>query len=165
MRVIAAAVLCSLFAVSALAADWSGFRDPNGVFSVAFPGSPSVANTQTMTADGKAVPLSGYSLNSGSAVLAVIDSNFSGYKVDAAAAVASASAAVKSNAVQTESDTPVNLDGQGGRALVVIGRDGNRVMYRLFFLHGHLYQVTATAPANAAQDDSERFINSFHFAQ
>jgi len=165
MRVFAAAVLCSLFAMPALGADWSSFRDPNGIFSVAFPGSPSVANTQTVTADGKAIPLSGYSLASGSTVLAVIDSNFSGYKVDPAAAVASASAAVKSNATQTESDAPVTLDGQAGRALTVIGRDGNRVMDRVFFVRGHLYQVTATAPAGAAQDDSQRFINSFHFAQ
>jgi len=165
MRILAAAALGLLLVTPVLADDWSTFRDPNGAFSVAFPGSPSVANTQTMTTDGKGVPLSGYSMSSGATVLAVIDSNLSGYKVDPATAVANASGAVKSNAARTESDAPVSLDGQAGRALTVIGKDGNRVMDRVFFVRGHLYQVTATAPANAAQDDSQRFINSFHFAQ
>jgi hypothetical protein len=165
MRLLAFALVSALLAGSAQADNWITFQDPSGAFSVAFPGNPASSHAQTEVGNGAKVPMSVYNITHSGAQLVVIDTDLSGYKVDAAAAVDNAAAGTKKAAAQTKADSVAQAGGQGGRALTVIDKSGNRVLDHIFFVRGHLYQVMATAPANSPDTDSLRFVGSFHFAQ
>ncbi len=163
MRAYFAAVLACGIAVPATAASWTSFRDPNGGFTVEFPGQPSVKRSSQPAGNGSSVAMTGYSANSGAASMNVIDTDFSRYSLDATKVLDSAAAATKTSAAQTLSDSSITVDGQPGRALVIVDRAGNRVTDRIFLVKGHLYQVMGMAPAASPHDDSDRFVNSFHF--
>jgi hypothetical protein len=164
MRISLIAALCAGLATPSLAADsWTPFHDPKGAFTVEFPGTPAANHSSQPASDGSSVEETGYSLNTGTSTLMVLDSDFSRYKVDPIAAVENAATAAKNTAEQTQMEAVTHLDGQNGRALVVVDKNGNRMTDRIFFVGGHLYQVVALAPASLPQADSDRFVNSFHF--
>jgi hypothetical protein len=165
MRISMMVALCTSLAAPALAADaWTPFKDPKGAFMVEFPGAPAANHTAQAASNGATVEQTGYSMSSGNSTLMVLDSDFSRFKVDPVAAVENAASAAKNTAASTEMEATNHLDGQNGRALVVIDKNGNRMTDRIFFVGGHLYQVVALAPASLPQQDSDRFVNSFHFA-
>ncbi|HEY4112503.1 MAG TPA: hypothetical protein VGM17_00440 [Rhizomicrobium sp.] len=164
MRLPVLAFACVALAGSAHAESWTNFQDPNGVFSIAFPGNPAVSNAQTDVGNGAKVPMAVYNTTYGGTQFVVIDTNLSGYKVDAASAVESAAAGTRKAAADIKVDSPLHADGQNGRALTVIDKNGNRVLDHIFFVRGHLYQVMATAPANSPEADGQHFVDSFRFA-
>lgn len=165
MRLAALALVGTVLTGPAQADNWTTFQDPKGSFSVAFPAKPAVASAQTDVGNGAKVPMSVYNTTYAGTQFVVIDTDLSGYKVDAAKALDNAAAGTKKAAAETKADGAAHVDGHDGRALTVVDKGGNRVLDHMFFVRGHLYQVMATAPANSPDTDSQRFIASFHFAQ
>lgn len=165
MRLLALVLASVAFAGSAAAANWTTFKDPNGAFSVAFPASPAVATAQTDAGGGAKVPMSVYNTTFGGIQFVVIDTNLSGYNMDPVKAVENAADGTKKAAADTKADGVAHAGAESGRALTIMDRNGKRVVDRIFFVRGHLYQVMATAPANSPDTDSQRFVDSFHFAQ
>lgn len=165
MRLPALVLASAALASSAVAADWTTFKDPNGAFSVAFPGKPVASTAQTDVGNGAKVPMSGYNTTYGGTQFVVIDTNLSGYKMDPAKAVENAADGTKKAAAETKADAAAQVEGQNGRALTIIDKNGKRVVDRIFFVRGHLYQVMATAPASAPDTDSQHFVDSLRFTQ
>lgn len=71
---------------------------------------------------------------------------------------------VHSGRAKVVEEKPFTVDGQPGRELQLVTKEGYRMRLRLAFLGARLYQVGVVTPAeNATAPEIEKFLASFHF--
>jgi hypothetical protein len=146
---------------------WLAFRDPAGVFSTDMPGTPTVAHDSVKGGDGQPVDMLEYTIDRGASAMVVIVSDMTRFtNAVSGTVIDGAVGGVKGMGVQTLSDTISQLDGQAGREIVIVDKDGNRIDDRIFFVGLRLYQVMTvvpTVPTAEQTDDAQHFMNAFHF--
>ena len=168
MRRLFAALPLLLLATAAFAdANWLVFPDPDGAFSVDMPGTPTVRHESVKGQNGTPVLMLEYTVDRGSNAVMVIVSDLSGITLpDTGTVVDNAIGGIKKEAVSVQSDTIANLDGQVGREIHVVDKDGNQIGDRVFFVNHKLYQILHVLMKGAdapAATDAQHFDNSFHF--
>jgi hypothetical protein len=169
MRIAAVALVFALLgAASAQAADgWLTFHDPAAAFVFDTPRAPEAGQDATQGPDGKPVPILTYTVDLGNAAYLVEVSDLSAYNANADQFLDAAATGAESVGAKTISATAVQLDGQNGRQVVIDDKDGNRIIDRIYFVKGHIYQVMSVVPPDATSaqvGDGQRFLDSFHFA-
>jgi len=157
-----------LFAAGAFAdTGWLAFRDPDGAFTVDLPATPTVTRDSVKGDNGQPVPMLEYSVDRGSNGMFVIVSDLSTFSLgDGGTVINNAANGIKKLGVSVLSDTTANLDGQVGRELQVVDKDGNHISDRIFFVDKRLYQimyVLGPTADTAGGADVRRFDGSFHF--
>jgi hypothetical protein len=157
-----------LFATGAFAdANWFAFRDPDGVFTVDVPSTPAVSRSSVTADNGQSVPMLQYAIDRGADGMFVIVSDLSAFPLgDSGTVIDNAVNGIKRLGVSVPSDTGVTLDGQAGREVQVVDKDGNRIEDRIFYVGRKLYQVMhvlGPTAAAASEADARRFDDSFHF--
>ena len=167
MRIAAAALALALLgAATAQAADaWKTFHDPAAAFVFESPVAPEAGQDSTQGPDGKAVPILTYTVDLGKSAYLVEVSDLSAYDTPADKFLAAAAAGAEGVGAKTISDTVVQLDGQTGREVVIDDKDGNRIVDRIYFVKGHIYQAMSVVPPDATSaqvGDAQRFMDSFH---
>jgi hypothetical protein len=154
---------------AASAAGWLAFSDPAGQFTVDLPGTPTVGHDSVTNSDNTQVDMLEYTIDRGDNALVVIISDLTRYpNADASKVIDGAVGGAKGSAVTTLSDTIASVDGQVGREVLLIDKDGNHIDDRIFFVGGKLYQVMyvlPSAPTPAETADARRYAASFHFTQ
>ena len=161
------ALLC-VVAVSGMArADesWLTFSDPGGGFHVDLPGTPSVDHATSKAGDGSDVITTTYDVGRTGYELTLADTDMARFQVESGAALDGGVSGVKGTLVTIVSDTICNLDGQVGREVIGLDKDGDTMDDRLFFVGGHLYQAMTVLPKDpdaASLAAIKQFRDSYH---
>ena len=136
--------LCLLFAAEALtpawAQDWQTYREPQGAFSAAFPGTPDVSGQTYKLADGTALPAKLYDARDGKSEFRILVVDFSGAKLQGDAAVNQVIARLAESG-KIDVDVNARINRNWGRELSVSNKDGGRTVLAVFFVGGHLFQL------------------------
>lgn len=159
--------LISPFAVARADEEWFAFRDPNGAFTAEIPGTPTVERSTTKAQDGTDVVTVQYQVGNDTIVMMISDTDMAKFKSDAGKAIDGAVGAIKNMDSQLLSDTIATLDGQVGREVELVDKDGDKVTDRIFFVGGHLYQtliVVGPKADNTSVVETRRFLTTFHFS-
>jgi hypothetical protein len=167
-RLLAVLPLILLATQASATPHWITFHDPDGAFRVSMPETPKPGTDSVDNTDGNKVGMLEYTIDHGSNAMIVIVSDLTRYpNADRDQVIEGAvGGASKSGTVQ--SDDPMILDGQHGREVKIVDKDGNNIDDRIFFVGGKLYQVMYVTPANATPAvtaDMKRYTNSFHFTK
>jgi hypothetical protein len=146
---------------------WFAFRDPAGAFTADVPGTPTVGQDSVKGDDGKPVPMLEYTIDHGDSAMVLIVSDLSRFPdADSGKVIDGAVGGVKGTATKVLSDTISQLDNQIGREVVIVDKDGNQIVDRIFFVAHKLYQVmtvVSKAPTPAELVDARHFQSGFHF--
>jgi hypothetical protein len=162
-------VLALVLLSSAAMADsqWLAFRDPAGTFTADLPGTPTVAHDSVKGSDGQPIAMLEYTIDHGDSAMVVIVSDLTRFpNADSGKVIDGAVSGAKSTASQVLSDTITTLDGQAGRDVSMVDKDGNQIEDRIFFVGLRLYQVMSVVPKSptpAQVADTQRFESTFHF--
>ena len=168
MRAVLALVMSLALTAPALA-DWLPFKDPDGHFTIDMPGQPTVSEDTTKNpADGSPVGMHEYVVDRGDVAFIIIISDLSKYPDADPGKVLDGAVEGGKQGNTVVSDGFLNLDGQVGRAVVMLDKDKNRISNHVFFVKNILFQVmVATSPqaSDAMLADGRRFHDSFHFTK
>lgn len=164
-------VLLTIFAVisssTVLAQDsWSTFRDPEAIFSVDVPGTPTVTASTTKGDDGADIKMVTYMVDRQTLAMAVIVGDFSGRNLDPGKAIDAAVNGLQRKNGPLSANNIDQVDGQVGRSVSMIDADGDAITDRIFFVNAKLYQALAVTSKDATQEeklDAQRFSASLHF--
>ena len=163
----AAGLLATLAGPVCASGAWTTFHDPAGHFTMQTPSAPSVSHTPVKGPDGGPVDMLAYGVDLGNSEFLVFVIDLTRYpNIDIAQRIGVTVSGVKGAAAQVLSDAPVQLDGQAGREVMVITKQGNHVDERVFVVLHRLYQVMTlipAAPTAAESADASRYRASFHF--
>ena len=160
-RVLFAIVSFAVLNAPALADEtWLSFRDPLGGFTVELPGTPTVTHTSSKSADGHDVNTATFDVLRPNYEVTMVDTHGDGVQLDPGQAIDAGATVFKTLVVQFVADSIVTIDGEVGREIVGIDKDGNRLDERLFALNNHLYQVITVTPKD---DDDSRSAVIAHF--
>jgi hypothetical protein len=166
-RLLAALPLLVLVTAAQAAGGWFKFKDPDGGFSVSVPSQPEVKPDSVTNTDGHIVPMLDYSIDHGTSAMVVIVSDLTQYPdADSAKVIEGAVGGAKGSAQSVVSDTTIKLDGQSGREVQLLDKDGNHIDDKIFFVKLKLYQFMYVLPAKPdakASADAKRFTRSVHF--
>lgn len=147
------------------AGDWLTFRDPGGLFAVELPSAPQVTHRTVPGADGTSIARDEYAVGRNAVAMVVTVSDLSQI-ADTRAVLDAAVKGAASGAARDLSDTPISLDGHGGRHVSFIDAHGSRFDDRIFLVGKKLVQVVAVQTQGADTVGTaavQRFRTSFHF--
>jgi hypothetical protein len=167
MRILLIAAMFVVVSNTASAANvWFPFKDPDGVFSVEVPGTPTVTADSTKLDDGTAIPLVTYEVDIGSSAMAVVIGDCRKLQLDAGKAIDGSVAVLKQQAVTIVADQLSVIDGQVGHEVIYLDKDGTRVDDRIYMVQGREYQAMTMTPKDATSEQTaqaQQFLASFHF--
>ncbi|MBI1211740.1 MAG: hypothetical protein GC190_09780 [Alphaproteobacteria bacterium] len=166
MRIIIAIFIALMSTAAARAAEqWQTFKDPDGVFSVDFPGTPDTTTSPGSNDIEKIRPPSvRYMATSGAIAFVVSVADYSKTWMQPENAVDGAADGITNNGTIL-TDTTVTRDGHKGRSVAAADQTSTTSAL-IFSFGGRVYQVlvvTPNSPTLEQQATIDRFNRSFHF--
>jgi hypothetical protein len=158
--------------VSASAAEWRTFNDPEGTFSFEAPDVVQTMQQAGTRPDGIAAKITLYTYGSnlpGLAACGLTSTEFVGATLPENAPQSTAvafKAQLQAVKVQPDVDADITVDGRAGRRFEFKDLKGNGVAIRWFAIKNRLLQLTCTTAPNASADDMAevtRVVGSLHF--
>ncbi|HEY4265129.1 MAG TPA: hypothetical protein VGM72_07420 [Micropepsaceae bacterium] len=166
MRVFASiAAVFVILSQPASAQSWMEYDYPEAGFSIHFPAAPKLASGLYETGAGAFVNAQIYSAYGPGNRFIVTVSNLSGTGVDQETALTQAVEAARSHG-DVKVDIPARVNGQRGRQLSIVGKDGGHSNLAIFFANNHLFQIEGTVLASnpdPQSGDAIRFQQSLRF--
>ena len=173
LRSIQMVLMLACMSITASAAEWRTFGDPEGIFSFEAPEAVQVTRQAGTRPDGIAVDttLYGYRADQpGQLGCGIALTEFGGgiaLAEDTPQTMAeSFKAQLQTLQVQPDVDAEINVDGRIGRRFEFKDLKGNGVGFRWFVVRNRLFQLTCTTPPNASANDAAevaRVTSSLHF--
>jgi hypothetical protein len=137
----------------------STYNDPNGLFSIRFPGGWTHEDTSPAGANVP-LPLNGVRFHSGDAELVVLTGQeVPGLPTDGLAEQANAALLATMNAQNSSSPTSRQIDGKTWTAQNADTDGGKHTVIASISFNGHLYTLWYSAPANEFSTDEQRDFN------
>jgi hypothetical protein len=164
----ALAILAVTFVVlsnPASAQSWMEYDYPESGFAVHFPNAPKVASGLYETGAGSFVNARIYSSQASGSHYTVTVADLSGTGADQMATLDQAVEAARSHG-DVQVDIPARVNGQRGRQLSIVGKDGSHSNVAIFFANDHLFQIEGTVLASNPDPQSGeaiRFQQSLRF--
>ena len=147
------------------AQSWMDYDYPDAGFSIHFPAAPSVTSGLYETGAGMFVRARVYSLQAPGSLYTVTVADLSGTDAEQKSALAQAVEAAHSQG-NVQVDIPARVNGQRGRQLSIMGRDGGHSNLAIFVANNHLFQIEGTVLASnpdPQSGDAIRFQQSLRF--
>jgi hypothetical protein len=163
-----AVALCLAASASLADETWLAFRDPGGAFTVEFSGTPTVGHSPSKTPNGLDMDTATYDVSKTDYELTIADTFGPQVQLDPGRAIDGSVEGFKGEVAQVVSDSISTLDGQVGREVVGIDKDGDTMHDRIYVVNNHVYQVMTVTPKSvtggAVDPVLKHFAESFHFA-
>jgi hypothetical protein len=147
------------------AQSWMDYNYPDAGFAIHFPAAPTVTNGLYETSAGTFLGARIYSLQVPGNLYTVTVADLSGTNADHDSAVAEAVEAAHAQG-NVQVDIPARVNGQRGRQLSIVGKDGSHSNLAIFVANNHLFQIEGTVlPSNSdpQSGDAIRFQQSLRF--
>lgn len=147
------------------AQSWMEYDYPDAGFAVHFPNVPKVADGLYETGAGAFVKAHIYASQAPGSLYSVTVADLSGTGTDQMAALAQAVEAARSHG-DIQVDIPARVNGQRGRQLSILRKDGSHSNVAIFFANDHLFQIEGTVLASNSDPQSGeaiRFQQSLRF--
>ncbi|HXJ02253.1 MAG TPA: hypothetical protein VNH44_13605 [Micropepsaceae bacterium] len=166
MRVFAGVVaVLAVLSTPALAQSWIEYDYPDAGFAIHFPAAPNVATGLYETGAGAFVNAQIYSLQAEGNLYSVTVADLSGASTDPQNTLAQAVEAARSQG-DIQVDIPARVNGQRGRQLSIVGKDGSHSNLAIFIAKDHLFEIKGTVLASnpdRQSGDAIRFQQSLRF--
>jgi hypothetical protein len=147
------------------AQSWMDYDYPDAGFSIHFPAAPTVTSGLYETSAGAFLGARIYSLQVAGDLYTVTVADLAGMNADHDGAVAQAVEAAHSQG-NIQVGIPARVNGQRGRQLSIVGRDGSHSNLAIFVANNHLFQIEGTVLASnpdPQSGDAIRFQQSLRF--